>query len=104
MTGGDEVRRGPAPSNRGKGIMTAPTLEQLNMDPEQPISDQGDGALLADFPGGGAQAKIDARYLLGTGGFTPPADSCQRLQKIKASYDPGQAIISAHPIWSAQES
>jgi hypothetical protein len=28
----------------------------------------------------------------------PPA-SYQRLQKIKAGYDPGQAIISAHPVW-----
>jgi len=28
----------------------------------------------------------------------PPA-SYHRLQKIKAAYDPGQAIISAHPVW-----
>jgi hypothetical protein len=28
----------------------------------------------------------------------PPA-SYQRLQKIKAGYDPDQAIISAHPVW-----
>jgi hypothetical protein len=27
----------------------------------------------------------------------PPA-SYRRLQKIKAAYDPGQAIISAHPV------
>jgi hypothetical protein len=25
--------------------------------------------------------------------------SYRRLQKIKATYDPGQAIISAHPVW-----
>ena len=31
-----------------------------------------------------------------------PPDSYHRLQQIKASYDPDQAIISAHPIWSAQ--
>jgi hypothetical protein len=31
----------------------------------------------------------------------PPA-SYHRLQKIKASYDPGQAIISAHPVWPAR--
>ncbi len=30
----------------------------------------------------------------------PPA-SCRRLQKITAAYDPGQAIISAHPAWPA---
>jgi hypothetical protein len=30
----------------------------------------------------------------------PPA-SYRRLQQIKASYDPGQAIISAHPVWPA---
>ena len=28
----------------------------------------------------------------------PPA-SYRRLQKIKAAYDPGQAIISTHPVW-----
>ena len=31
-----------------------------------------------------------------------PPDSYHRLQQIKASYDPDQAIISAHPIWSAE--
>ena len=31
----------------------------------------------------------------------PPASS-RRLQQIKARYDPGQAIISAHPVWSAR--
>jgi hypothetical protein len=30
----------------------------------------------------------------------PPA-SYHRLQKIKASYDPDQAIIAAHPVWPA---
>jgi hypothetical protein len=158
-------------------IIPAPALQQLNMDPDQPIPDQGDGAFLADFPaaaidalvavagpdvetplasieirhlggalarpapGGGAQATIDAQYLLGAGGFTPtrelaavvrghaqavkdtlaawharydyynfdntpgpasavlPPAAYNRLQKIKASYDPGQAIISAHPVW-----
>jgi hypothetical protein len=30
----------------------------------------------------------------------PPA-SYRRLQKIKAVYDPDQAIISAHPVWAA---
>jgi hypothetical protein len=28
-----------------------------------------------------------------------PAASYRRLQKIKASYDPDQVIISAHPVW-----
>ena len=154
----------------------APALQQLHMDPDQPIPDQGDGAFLTDFPaaaidalvavagpdaetslasieirhlggalarpapGGGAQATIDAQYLLGAGGFTPtpelaaavrghaqavkdalaawhagydyynfeeipvpasavlPPASYHRLQKIKARYDPDQAIISAHPV------
>jgi FAD binding domain len=31
----------------------------------------------------------------------PPA-SYRRLQQIKAAYDPGQAIISAHPVWPAR--
>jgi FAD binding domain len=31
----------------------------------------------------------------------PPA-SYRRLQKIKAAYDPGQAIVSAHPVWPAR--
>jgi len=30
----------------------------------------------------------------------PPA-SHRRLQQIKASYDPGQVIISTHPVWPA---
>ncbi len=152
-------------------------LGQLNMDPDQPVPFQGDGALLADFPaaaidalvglagpdtdtplasievchlggalarpapGGGAQPGIDANYLLIAIGVTstpdlaaavgaqaqavkdalapwhagydyynsaetpapasavlPPA-SYSRLQQIKAAYDPGQAVISAHPVW-----
>ena len=28
--------------------------------------------------------------------------SYRRLQKIKASYDPGQVIISAHPVWPSR--
>ena len=161
-------------------MIPASALQQLNMDPDQPIPDQGDGAFLADFPaaaidalvavagpdagtslasievrhlggalarpapGGGAQATIDAQYLLGAGGFTPtpelaaivrgqaqavkdalaawhagydyynfeeiptpasavlPPASYRRLQEIKASYDPDQAIISAHPVWPAR--
>jgi len=31
----------------------------------------------------------------------PPA-SYHRLQQIKASYDPGQVIISVHPVWPAR--
>ena len=158
----------------------APALQQLNMDPAQPVPNQGDGAFLADFPaaaidalvavagpdadtplasievrhlggalarpapGGGAQATIDASYVMFSGGFTPtpelaatvrghaqavkdalapwhagydyynfdetpaaasavlPPASYHRLQKIKASYDPDQAIISAHPVWPAR--
>jgi hypothetical protein len=35
------------------------------------------------------------------GAVLPPA-SYRRLQKIKAAYDPGQMIISAHPVWLAR--
>jgi FAD/FMN-containing dehydrogenase len=99
------------------------------------------GALARPARDAGAQPRIDAKYVMFTGGFTPtpeagdtvraqaqavkdalaawhapydyynfaetPADadavlapaSYRRLQKIKATYDPGQAIISAHPVW-----
>jgi FAD/FMN-containing dehydrogenase len=158
-------------------MIHAAALQQLNMDPDQPIPNQGDGAFLADLPaaaidalvavagadadtslaaieirhlggalartapGGGAQAKIDAQYVMFAGGSTPtpelatavrgqvqavkdalvawhadydyynfeetpasasavlPSASYHRLQKIKASYDPDQAIIAAHPVW-----
>ena len=157
-------------------MIPAPALQQLNMDPGQPVPNQGDGALLADFPAaaiealvavagpeadipltnieirhlggalarpaadGGALPAIDADYAMFAGGFTPtpevagavraqaqavkdtlgpwharydyynfeetpapasavlPPASYRRLQKIKAAYDPGQAIISAHPV------
>ena len=88
-------------------MIPAPALQQLNMDPDQPVPGQGDGAFLADFPaaaidalvavvgpdadtplaavevrhlggalarpapGGGAQAMIDANYVMFGGGFTP---------------------------------
>jgi hypothetical protein len=155
----------------------ATALQQLHMDPDQPVPAQGEGALLHDFPstaidtlvaaagpdadtslasveirhlggalarpapGSGALAKIDANYLMFAVGFTPtqelveavrghaqavkdvlaawhasydyynfeatpaaasavlPAASYHRLQEIKAAYDPGQAIVSAHPVW-----
>jgi FAD/FMN-containing dehydrogenase len=157
-------------------MIPAPALQQLHMDPEQPVPAQGDGAFLADFPAaavdaltavagpdadtplasievrhlggalarpapdGGALANIDAKYAMFAAGFTPtpelaatvrghaqavkdalaawhasydyynfeetpaaasavlPPASYRRLQKIKASYDPDQAIISAHPV------
>jgi hypothetical protein len=102
------------------------------------------GALARLVPGGGAQPRIDARFLIFAGGFTPtpelasavrghaqavkdvlaswhasydyynfeetptaasavlPPPSYRRLEKIKASYDPGQAIISAHPVWPSR--
>ena len=102
------------------------------------------GALARLASGGGAQPRIDARFLMFAGGFTPtpelasavrghaqavkdalaswhasydyynfegtptaasavlPPASYRRLEKIKASYDPGQAIISAHPVWPSR--
>src|SRR5580704_10743239 len=161
-------------------MIPAPALQQLHMDPDQPVPAQGDGAFLADAPAaaidvliavagsdadtplasvevrhlggalarpapdGGALAEIDAKYGMFAAGFTstpelaatvrghaqavkdalaawhasydyynfdetpapasavlPPA-SYRRLQKIKATYDPGQTIISAHPVWPAR--
>jgi FAD/FMN-containing dehydrogenase len=157
-------------------MIPASALQRLNMDPDQPVPGEGDGAFLADLtpaaidavvaltgpgadtplasvevrhlggrlareaPGGGAQPKTDAKYLMFAGGLastpeladtvrthvravkdaltrwrasydyynfaeTPaeadavlPPDSYQRLRKIKAIYDPDQAIISAHPV------
>ena len=32
----------------------------------------------------------------------PARASYRRLQKIKASYDPGLVIISTHPVWPAR--
>jgi FAD/FMN-containing dehydrogenase len=161
-------------------MIPAPALQQLHMDPDQPVPAQGDGAFLAGFPaaaidaliavagpdadtplasievrhlggelarpapGGGAQATIEASYAMFAAGFTPtpelaaavraharaakdalapwhasydyynfaetpasasavlPRDSYHRLQKIKATYDPGQAIIATHPVWPAR--
>ena len=161
-------------------MIPAPALQQLHMDPDQPVPGQGDGAFLADFPaaaidaliavagpeaatplasveirhlggelaraasGGGAQPSIDAKYAMFAIGFTPtpeladavraharaakdalapwhasydyynfaetpasasavlPRDSYHRLQKIKATYDPDQAIIATHPVWPAR--
>lgn len=102
------------------------------------------GALARPAPGDGAQPKIDAKYLIFAGGFTPtpqaaaevraharavkdaltswhagydyynfvetpagvgavlPGSAYRRLQQIKATYDPDQAIISAHPVWPAR--
>jgi hypothetical protein len=31
-----------------------------------------------------------------------PRDSYHRLQKIKATYHPDQAIIATHPVWPAR--
>ena len=161
-------------------MIPAPALKQVNMDPEEPVPNQGDGKFLADAPaaaidalvaltgpdadtslasvelrhlggalartahGGGAQPKIDAKYVMFAGGFTPtpelgdavrahsralkdaltrwhagydyynfeetpaeahvvlPPASYRRLQEVKATYDPDQTIISAHPVWPAR--
>lgn len=103
------------------------------------------GALARSVPAGGAQAAIDAKYLMYAVGLAPtpeairvvrgqteaakdalaawhasydyydlvetpaaasavlPAASYQRLQKIKATYDPDGMIISAHPVWPARQ-
>jgi hypothetical protein len=94
----------------------APGLQQVHMDPGQPVPSQGDGAFLADFPaaaidalvavagpaadtplasvevrhlggalarpapGGGAQASVDAKYLMFAGGFTPTAEVAEAVR------------------------
>jgi FAD/FMN-containing dehydrogenase len=103
------------------------------------------GALARDAEDAGAQAKIDARYVLFAGGIAPtpelgdairahvqaveealgawhasydyynfeeisagaeallPPDAYRRLRKIKALYDPDEAIISARPVRPAAD-
>jgi FAD binding domain len=98
------------------------------------------GALAREAPGGGAQARIDAKYAMLASGLTPtpelgaavrahvqaakdaftpwradydyynfaetsaeahallPRDAYLRLRLIKATYDPDQAMVSAHPV------
>jgi FAD/FMN-containing dehydrogenase len=102
------------------------------------------GALARDADSGGAQPRIDAKYVMFAGAVTPtpehgdavrahvralkdsltmwhagydyynfvetpaeaqivlPAESYQRLQRVKATYDPDQTIISAHPVRPAE--
>jgi FAD/FMN-containing dehydrogenase len=171
----DPLRRlGP---DRDTFAMISPSaLDQLNMDPDQPVPTRGDGTLTADLPAaaidallavagpdtdtplasievrhlggalarpapdGGAQPSIDASHMIFAAGFAPtpelaaaareqaqavkdalapwhagydyynfaetpavasavlPPASHQRLQEIKASYDPDQMIISTHPV------
>ena len=178
-TGAEQISplRRLGPEQDTFAMLPAPALGQLNMDPDQPMPFEGDGALLDEFPdaaidalvavadpdagtaltsvevrhlggalarpapGGGAQPSIDANYLVVAVGISPTPDlaaavraqaqavkdalapwhagydyynseetptpasavlppvSYRRLQKIKAAYDPDQAIISAHPVW-----
>jgi FAD/FMN-containing dehydrogenase len=109
----------------------APALQQLHMDPSQPVPSQGDGAFLAGFPaaaidalvavagpaadatlasvevrhlggalarpapGGGAQAFIDASYVMFAVGFSPTrelADAVRaRARAVKDALGPWHA-------------
>jgi hypothetical protein len=76
----------------------APALQQLHMDPEQPVPAEGDGVLLADFPAGaldvlvalaGPDAEtpllsIEVRHLGGALARQAPGGGA--LAKIDASY------------------
>jgi UDP-N-acetylenolpyruvoylglucosamine reductase len=160
-------------------MIPAPALQELHMDPPQPVPGQGDGTFLRDFPAGavealvaavgpdsgspllsvevrhcggalsegsgnGAQSKIDAGFMVFGVGLTPteevaeavrssvrvlldtlspwragfdyynlremgagadevlPGDSYRRLRAIKATYDPDEVIVSAHPVRPAR--
>jgi hypothetical protein len=106
------------PAGTGQGddaVQRAPgDLGQLNMDPDQPVPFQSHGAFLSGFPAAAidalagladALAPCHASYDYYNSEETPapasavlPPASHRRLQKIKAVYDPDQAIISAHPV------
>jgi hypothetical protein len=160
-------------------MIPAPALQQLHMDPPEPVPYEGDGMFLADAPAGAidamvaaagpgsgspllsvelrhlggalangpadaAQGRIDAKYGMFAVGMavTPemadavgshvrviketlapwragfdyynfvesqasarevlPGDSYRRLRAIKAKYDPGELIVSAHPVRPAR--
>jgi UDP-N-acetylenolpyruvoylglucosamine reductase len=160
-------------------MIPAPALQELHMDPPQPVPGQGDGTFLTDLPsaaiealvaavgpdsdssllsveirhcggalsagsGGGAQAALDAKFMLFGVGLTMteeiaeavrsdvrvmlntiapwragfdyynlremaseadavlPADSYRRLREIKAKYDAGEMIVTAHPVRPAR--
>jgi FAD/FMN-containing dehydrogenase len=51
--------------------------------------------------GHGAQPLEPLEIPVGASALLPPA-SYRRLQKIKASYDPGQVVISTRPVWPAR--
>jgi len=160
-------------------MIPAPALQELHMDPPQPVPGQGDGTFLNELPAaaidaivaaagpdsgssllsmeirhcggamsagtaGGAQSKIDAPFMIFGVGLTMneemaetvrsnvrvllntiapwradfdyynlremdaeadavlPADSYRRLREIKAKYDAGEMIVSAHPVRPAR--
>lgn len=160
-------------------MIPAPALQQLHMDPPEPVPYEGDGMFLADAPAGAidamvaaagpgssspllsvelrhlggalaegspdaAQGRIDAKYGMFAVGMamTPemgeavgsyvrvikdtlapwradfdyynfveskagadevlPSGSYRRLREIKAKYDPGEMIVSAHPVRPAR--
>ena len=112
-------------------MIPAAELRQVNMDPDQPVPNQGDGAFLADSPaaaidaivaqvgakadtplaaveirhlggalgrtasGGGAQSKIDARFVMFAGGLTPSPDLAEavrtHVQALKDALAPWRA-------------
>ncbi|HEY2600189.1 MAG TPA: FAD-binding oxidoreductase [Thermoleophilaceae bacterium] len=160
-------------------MIPVPELQNLHMDPPQPVPYEGDGMFLADAPSGAidamvavggpgsnspllslelrhlggalangpadaAQGRIDAKFGMFAVGmavtpemaeavgshvrlvkdlFSPwgaefdyynfaesqaqadevlPSDSYRRLREIKAKYDPGEMIVSAHPVRPAR--
>src|SRR5215469_4467541 len=109
----------------------APALQQLHMDPAQPVPSQGDGAFMADAPAaaidaliavagpdagtplasievrhlggalarpapaGGAQATIDANYVMFAGGLTPTPELAAAVREH------AQAVKDALAAWQA---
>jgi len=104
-------------------MIPASTLGQLNMDPGQPLPNQGDGAFLADFPAGAIDAlvavagpdadtplsSVEVRHLGGTlarpvpgGGAQPSIDASYLLFAAGATPIPGPGECGARAGTSGQ--
>ena len=92
----------------------AAALQQLHMDPEQPVPAEGDGALLADLPPGALDAlvalagpdadtpllSIEIRHLGGALARQAPGGGA--LAKIDANYALFATGVTPHPSWATR--
>jgi len=99
---------GSEPLEPVEGVMLLRTsrMRRVGIDPASRTARAGAGALWQDVTvPAGRHAAYDYYNFQETpapAGAVLPAASDHRRQPIKARYDPGQAIISAHPVWSAR--